>query len=103
MNQLSISWSAWRRKWISFARCSWWCCDRKARAACAQSCGSKQQYKSPDEITPLLLVRATYIWVLFFAPIPVVVNCVFNATPTERLQHWVNPRWFQPCWRARAR
>jgi len=38
-------------------------------------------------ITLLLLVRATYIWVLFFAHIPFVVNHTFNATPTERLQH----------------
>jgi len=28
----------------------------------------------------------TYIWVLFFASIPFVVNHTFNATPTERLQ-----------------
>jgi len=37
-------------------------------------------------ITILLLVRAiyTYIWVLFFAHIPFVVNSIFNATPTER-------------------
>jgi len=27
-----------------------------------------------------------YIWVLFFANIPFVVNRTFNATPTERLQ-----------------
>ena len=34
----------------------------------------------------LLLVRATHIWVLFFAHIPFVVNRTFNATLTERLQ-----------------
>jgi len=34
----------------------------------------------------LLLVRATYILVLFFAHIPSVVNYTFNATATERLQ-----------------
>jgi len=28
-----------------------------------------------------------YIWVLFFAHIPFLVNHTFNATPTERLQH----------------
>jgi len=39
-------------------------------------------------ITLLLLVRATYIWVLFFAHIPFVVNHTFNATPPERLQHY---------------
>jgi len=38
-------------------------------------------------ITLLLLVRATYIWVLFFAHIPFMVNRTFNATPTEWLQH----------------
>jgi len=34
----------------------------------------------------LLLVHATYIWVLFFAHIPFVVNRTFNATPMETLQ-----------------
>jgi len=34
----------------------------------------------------LLLVRATYTWVLFFAHIPFVVNRTFNTTSTERLQ-----------------
>jgi len=38
-------------------------------------------------ITLLLLVRATYV-VLFFAHIPFVVNRAFNATPTEKLQHY---------------
>ena len=38
-------------------------------------------------ITLLLLVCATYIWVLFFQHIPFVVNRTMNATPTERLQH----------------
>jgi len=52
----------------------------------ASHCGSKQQQTSPDEITLLLLVRATYIWVLFFAHIPFVVNRAFNAAPPERLQ-----------------
>ena len=33
-------------------------------------------------ITLLLLVRATYKWVLFFAHIPFVVNRTFNATRT---------------------
>jgi len=39
-------------------------------------------------ITLLLLVRATYIWVLCFAHIPFVVNRTFNAMPTERLQQY---------------
>jgi len=37
-------------------------------------------------IMMLLLVHATYIWVLFFAHIPVVVNCTFNTMAMERLQ-----------------
>jgi len=39
-------------------------------------------------ITLLLLVCATYIWVLFFTHIPFVVNHTMNATLTERLQHY---------------
>jgi len=50
--------------------------------------GSKQQQRSPDEITLLLLVRATYIMVLFFTHIPFVVNHTINATPPERLQQY---------------
>jgi len=37
-------------------------------------------------ITLLVLLRATYIWVLLFAHIPFVANRAFNATPTKRLQ-----------------
>jgi len=33
-----------------------------------------------------MLVRATYMFVLFFVHIPFVVNHTFNATPTEWLQ-----------------
>jgi len=58
--------------------------ERQVREA--SHCGSKQQQISHAMITLLLLVRATYIWVLFFADIPFVVNRTFNATPTERLQ-----------------
>jgi len=43
--------------------------------------------KSRAACTLLLLVRATCIRVLFFAHIPLVVNCAFNAVPTDRLQH----------------
>jgi len=35
----------------------------------------------------LLLVRTTYIWVLFFACIAFMVNNAFSAMPVERLQH----------------
>jgi len=38
---------------------------------------------SSIEITLLLLVRATYIWVLFFTHIPFVVNRTSNATPRD--------------------
>jgi len=34
-----------------------------------------------------LLLRAIYIWVLFFTHIPFVVNCTFNKVLTENLQH----------------
>jgi len=54
----------------------------------ASHCGSKQQYRSPDKITLLLLVCTTYIWVLFFAHILFVVNRTFNTTPTKRLQQF---------------
>jgi len=37
-------------------------------------------------ITVLLLVRTTYIWVLFFVHILFVVNRAFNTMPMERLQ-----------------
>jgi len=40
-------------------------------------------------ITLLLLVRVTYIWMLFFVYIPFVVNRTFNATPTKWLQHYL--------------
>jgi len=29
------------------------------------------------------------MWVLFFAHFPFVVNDTFNATPSERLQHYL--------------
>jgi len=65
---------------------SWSCWVAQVRKA--SHCGSKQQQKSvrsPDKVTLLLLVRATYLSVLFFAHIPFVVNRTFNATSTERL------------------
>jgi len=36
-----------------------------------------------------LLARATDIMVLFFTHIPFVVNHTINATPPERLQHYL--------------
>jgi len=50
-------------------------------------CGSKQKQRSHAVLTLLLLVRATCIWVLFFAHIPFLMNRTFDATPTERLSH----------------
>jgi len=41
----------------------------------------------------LLLARATYIMVLFFAHIPFVVNHTSNATPPERLQQAKSLQW----------
>jgi len=60
--------------------------ERQVRKA--SHCGSKQQQRSHAMITLLLLVCTTYVWVLFFAHIPFVVNRTFNATPIERLQHY---------------
>jgi len=44
-------------------------------------------------ITLLLLVRATYIWMLFFAHIPLVVNRTFNerrgCNSTHRERPWI--------------
>ena len=42
--------------------------------------------RSRAAITLLLLVSATYVWVLFFVHIPFVVNRAFSAMPAEKLQ-----------------
>jgi len=65
------------------------CCDRKARAASAQSFTLWQQ--ATIEITChdhsiIACSHHIYIWVLFFAHIPFVVNHTFNATPMEKLR-----------------
>jgi len=93
---------------------SWfYCCDRKSRAAYAQSFTLWQQatieFTCHDHSSHTLLLRsivdivsitrdytpqslyyclfAPHIWmVLFFMHIPFVVNHTFNATPPERLQ-----------------
>ena len=89
-------------------------CDRKSRAAYAQSFAPWQQatieimrhnlssrmlvimfnrsHVNIGRVTTsqsllLLLARLMYIMVLFFAHIPFVVNHTINATPPERLQH----------------
>jgi len=78
--------------WSSFAinRCRWnWsCCDRKYRAARAQSFAPWQE--ATTEITRrdhsiIACSRHTHVF-LFFAHIPFVVNHTINATPPERLQ-----------------
>jgi len=88
-------------------------CDRKSRAACAQSFAPWQQATieimrrnlssrtlvvtfnrsqvnigraSTSHSLLLSLARATCIMVLFFAHIPFVVNHTINATPPEWLQ-----------------
>ena len=63
-------------------------CDRKSRAACAQSFALWQQATIEIMLAiSLLLARATYIMVLLFTHILFVVNHTTNATPPERLQH----------------
>ena len=65
------------------------CCDRKARAACAQNVALWQQ--APINFTRRdhsIIACSRHIYmVLFLARIPFVVNRTFNATTTERLQH----------------
>ena len=69
-----------------------YCCDRKSRAACAQSFAPWQQ--ATKEITRrdhsiITCSHHAYIF-LFFAHIPFVVNHTINATPPERLQHYTH-------------
>ena len=68
------------------------CCDRKSRAACAQSFAPWQQ--ATIEITRRdhsIIAYSRHIDIfLFFAHIPFVVNHTINATPPERLQQRVN-------------
>ena len=64
------------------------CCDRKARAACAQSFALCQQTTIQimrRNHSVIACSRHVYV-VLFFAHIPFVVNHTFNATPAETLQ-----------------
>jgi len=65
------------------------CCDRKSRAACAQSFTPWEQ--ATTEIMPaisLTIAHATHMMVLFFTHIPFLVNHTINATLPERLQQW---------------
>jgi len=64
------------------------CCDRKSRAAHAQSFTLWQQATiefTCHDHSITACSRQIYV-VLFLAHIPFVVNCAFSATPTERLQ-----------------
>jgi len=80
-----------------------WCCDRKGRVWQQATIEimrrnhsshtliilfNRSQANSGRDYTPQY-VRASYMWVLFFAHIPFVVDRTFNVTPTERLQHWL--------------
>ena len=98
-----------------------YCCDRKARAAYAQSFALWQQatieFTCHDHSSRTLLLRsvvhivsigraskprslfyclfAPHICVvLFFTHIPFVVNHTINATPPERLQHYQINKFF---------
>ena len=74
---------------LAVQRCDTWpCCDRKSRAACAQSFAPWQQ--ATIEITQrdhsiIACSRHIHIF-LFFAHIPFVVIHTINATPPGRLQ-----------------
>jgi len=65
------------------------CCDRKSRAAYAQSFAPWQQATIEIMFTiPLIIAYSLHAHMfLFFAHIPFVVNHTINATPPERLQH----------------
>jgi len=65
-----------------------YCCDRKARAACAQSFALWQQTTTVimRRNHSIITCSRHFCVVLFFGHISFVVNQTFNATPTERLQ-----------------
>jgi len=70
-------------------------CDRKARAASAQSFALWQQttieITCHDHSGIACSRHIYYIWVSSFVHIPFVVNRTFNATPTEKMQHDCRP------------
>ena len=67
-----------------------WCCDRRARAASARSFTLWQQ--ATIEITrrdhSINACSRHKFMMVFFAHVPFVANRTFNATLTERLQHF---------------
>ena len=64
------------------------CCDRKVRAACAQSLALSQQATIEFTCRNHSIIACSHdIYMgLFFAHIPFVLNPAFSAMPAERLQ-----------------
>ena len=79
-----------QNKWNHYAVQQTYCCDRKSRAACAQSFAPWEQ--ATIEITRRdhsIIACSRHIHTfLFFAHIPFMVNHTINATPPERLQQY---------------
>ena len=74
-----------------FSYRSWFCCDRKSRAACAQSFALWQQATIEimrRNLSYYCLLALHICMVLFFTHIPFVVNHTINARPPERLQQF---------------
>ena len=67
------------------------CCDRKSRAAYAQSFALWQQATiefTCHDHSIIACSRHLYLWCCSFTHIPFVVNHTINGTPPERLQQW---------------
>jgi len=66
----------------------YYCCDRKARAACGQSFALWQQATIEFTRGDLSIIACSHhiYMVLLFTHIPLVVNRAFSATPAEWLQ-----------------
>jgi len=63
-----------------------------------QVCKVSQQLSNDKDrpMRSLYCLFTPHIWMLLFAYIPFVVNCTFNATPTERLQQDSPPVFNEP-------
>ena len=59
------------------------CSTKTAKLRTVAACNNRDH---ASQSLLLLLVRATYIYLLFFAHTPFVVHHTFNATLLERLQ-----------------
>jgi len=86
--------------------CHLHCCDRKAWVASAQSFTLWWQATIEVICHNHSIIACSchiYIWVLFLAHIPFVLNHTFSATPMERLQQYINgveKNLFYPfCWK----